>query len=73
MWPFRRLKVNAAQLAVKNSSLLVGMGAAFAPALVAVLVYRLFNFWLPIVPALALMPTIRDLRQRFHRAERQAS
>jgi uncharacterized membrane protein YbhN (UPF0104 family) len=52
---------------------LVGMGAPFAPALVAVLIYRLFNFWLPIVPALALMPTIRDLRQRFHHAEQQAS
>ena len=51
---------------------LVGMGAAFAPALIAVLIYRLFNFWLPIVPALALMPTIRDLRQRFHYAEHEA-
>jgi uncharacterized protein (TIRG00374 family) len=52
---------------------LVGMGAPFAPALVAVLIYRLFNFWIPIVPALALMPTIRDLRQRFHRAEQRVS
>jgi uncharacterized membrane protein YbhN (UPF0104 family) len=52
---------------------LVGMGVPFAPALVAVLVYRLFNFWLPIVPALALMPTIRELRQRFHRAEEATS
>jgi uncharacterized protein (TIRG00374 family) len=52
---------------------LVGMGVPFAPALIAVLIYRLFNFWLPIVPALALMPTIRELRQRFHSAEQQAS
>jgi uncharacterized membrane protein YbhN (UPF0104 family) len=52
---------------------LVGMGVAFAPALVAVLVYRLFNFWLPNVPALTLMPTIRDLRQRFRRAEELTS
>jgi hypothetical protein len=26
------------------------------------LVYRLFNFWLPIVPALALLPSITRLR-----------
>jgi uncharacterized membrane protein YbhN (UPF0104 family) len=51
---------------------LVGMGVRFAPALVAVLIYRLFNFWLPIVPALALIPTIRELRNRFQRAEQQA-
>ena len=51
---------------------LVGMGVRFVPAPIGVLVYRLFNFWLPIVPALALMPTIRDLRTRFRRAERTA-
>ena len=51
---------------------LVGMGLHFAPALLGVVVYRLFNFWLPIVPALALLPTIRELRRRFRRAE-QAS
>ena len=49
---------------------LVGMGLPFAPALLGVVVYRLFNFWLPIVPALALTPTIRELRERFRRAER---
>jgi uncharacterized membrane protein YbhN (UPF0104 family) len=52
---------------------LVGMGVPFAPALVAVLIYRLFNFWLPIVPALLLTPTIRELRDRFQRAEQQAT
>ena len=51
---------------------LVGMGFPFAPALVAVLIYRLFNFWLPIVPALMLIPTVRELRDRFQRAEQQA-
>jgi uncharacterized membrane protein YbhN (UPF0104 family) len=50
---------------------LVGMGVRFVPALVGVLVYRLFNFWLPIVPALILLPTIRDLRTRFQAAERE--
>jgi hypothetical protein len=51
---------------------LVGMGVRFVPALIGVLVYRLFNFWLPIVPALLLMPTVRELRARFHHAERAA-
>jgi uncharacterized membrane protein YbhN (UPF0104 family) len=52
---------------------LVGMGVRFTPALIGVVVYRLFNFWLPIVPALALMPAIRDLRERFHKAESVAA
>ena len=52
---------------------LFGMGVRFAPALLGVVVYRLFNFWLPIVPALILIPTIRQLRTRFQRAERQTS
>ncbi len=52
---------------------LVGMGVRFTPALVGVVVYRLFNFWLPIVPALAIMPAIRDLRERFHKAEEMAA
>ena len=51
---------------------LVGMGVRIVPALVGVLVYRIFNFWLPIVPALALMPTVHRLRRRFHRAEQAA-
>ena len=48
---------------------LVGMGVRFTPALVAVVVYRLFNFWLPILPALFLMPALSDLRRRFRAAE----
>ena len=52
---------------------LVGMGLRFAPALLGVVVYRLFNFWLPIVPALALMPGIRDLRERLRRADSESS
>ena len=51
---------------------LAGMGVPLAHAFVAVLIYRLFNFWLPIVPALMLIPTIRELRDRFQRAEEQA-
>ena len=44
---------------------LVGMGLHFVPALVGVVIYRLFNFWLPIVPALIMLPAIRELRRRF--------
>jgi uncharacterized membrane protein YbhN (UPF0104 family) len=50
---------------------LVGMGLAFVPALLAVVIYRLFNFWLPIVPALFVIPAIRDLRLRLRSAERR--
>jgi uncharacterized membrane protein YbhN (UPF0104 family) len=52
---------------------LAGMGVAFAAAVIAVLIYRLFNFWLPIVPALVFIPSLRSLRQRFQRAEQRAS
>ncbi|HZS58545.1 MAG TPA: YbhN family protein [Gemmatimonadaceae bacterium] len=44
---------------------LAGLGMHFGRALLAVVVYRLFNFWLPIVPALACMPALRELRSRF--------
>lgn len=37
-----------------------------APALLAVFAYRLINLWLPIVPALAGLPTLRSL-ERSHR------
>jgi uncharacterized membrane protein YbhN (UPF0104 family) len=48
---------------------LTAMGARFVPALVGVIVYRLFNFWLPIVPAVFFMPTIREMRTRFRAAD----
>ena len=48
---------------------IVWMGAPFARTLVAVVIYRLFNFWLPILPALVLMPAIKQLRERFERVE----
>ena len=51
---------------------LVWMGLPFARTLVAVVIYRLFNFWLPILPALVLMPSIKQLRERFERAEHVA-
>ena len=48
------------------------MGPPFARTLVAVVIYRLFNFWLPILPALVLMPSVKQLRRRFQRAEQVA-
>ncbi len=51
---------------------LVGLGMHFTRALLAVVVYRLFNFWLPIIPALAFMPAVRDLRARFARTQHQS-
>jgi uncharacterized membrane protein YbhN (UPF0104 family) len=44
---------------------LVWMGAPFARSLIAVVIYRLFNFWLPIVPALLLVPAVKELREEF--------
>jgi uncharacterized membrane protein YbhN (UPF0104 family) len=51
---------------------LVGMGMHFVPALVGVIIYRIFNFWLPIVPALICLPALRELRARFRAADRGA-
>lgn len=36
-------------------------GAALAPALLGVTLYRLVNFWLPILPATLVLPTLRRL------------
>lgn len=52
---------------------LTGMGAGFVHSLLAVAFYRLFNFWLPIVPALLLIPVLRDLRSRFDNVQRAAT
>ena len=49
---------------------LAGVGVPLAPAFVAVIVYRLFNFWLPILPALAILPSVRELRWDSLAAER---
>ena len=49
---------------------LVWVGVPFAPALLGVVTYRLFNFWLPVIPALAALPAVRRMRQDFRRGER---
>jgi uncharacterized membrane protein YbhN (UPF0104 family) len=48
---------------------LVWVGMPLAPALMGVLMYRAFNFWLPIVPALAVMPTVKTLYRDYRQAE----
>ena len=37
------------------------VGVPLAPALLAALVYRFFTFWLPLLPALALLPSVKQL------------
>jgi uncharacterized membrane protein YbhN (UPF0104 family) len=49
------------------------VGLPFVPALVGVVTYRLFNFWLPMVPATAVLPAIAQLRAEFAGAEAAAS
>jgi uncharacterized membrane protein YbhN (UPF0104 family) len=48
------------------------VGVGLAPALLGVLAYRLFTFWLPIVPAVALLPTLRHLGDRLDDLRRTA-
>jgi uncharacterized membrane protein YbhN (UPF0104 family) len=49
---------------------LVWVGVPLAPALLGVVTYRLFNFWLPVIPALAALPAVRRMRQDFRRGEK---
>ena len=49
---------------------LVWVGVPLAPALLGVVTYRMFNFWLPVIPALAALPAVRRMRQDLRRGER---
>jgi uncharacterized membrane protein YbhN (UPF0104 family) len=40
------------------------VGVPLAPALLGVAAYRFFNFWLPILPALAVLPLVRRLQRQ---------
>jgi hypothetical protein len=40
------------------------VGIPLAPALLGVFVYRIFTFWLPLIPALMLLPGIRRLHRQ---------
>lgn len=48
------------------------IGIALAPALLGTLVYRAFTLWLPVGPALALLPQVRTLDRELPRAPRAA-
>lgn len=54
-----------------TSFALHAVGVSLAPALLAVFAYRFFTFWLPIVPALALVPTLRTLGDELPGAPRE--
>jgi uncharacterized membrane protein YbhN (UPF0104 family) len=45
------------------------VGFPFVRALLGVVIYRLFNLWLPIVPAMAVLPDVDELRRDFDEAE----
>jgi uncharacterized membrane protein YbhN (UPF0104 family) len=47
------------------------LGVPLAAALVGVFSYRIFNFWLALVPAVAVAPTVRELRAGMEQAERE--
>ena len=52
---------------------LTWVGFPFVRALLGVVVYRLFNLWLPILPALAVLPQVNELRRELEEAEAVAS
>jgi uncharacterized membrane protein YbhN (UPF0104 family) len=52
---------------------LAWVGFPFVRALLGVVVYRLFNLWLPILPALAVLPAVNELRDELERAEEAAA
>ena len=52
---------------------LTWVGFPFVRALLGVVVYRLFNLWLPILPALAVLPQVNELRRELEEAESVAS
>ena len=43
---------------------LVWVGIALAPAVLAVMIYRFMNLWLPVIPAIAGLPTLKRLSRR---------
>jgi uncharacterized membrane protein YbhN (UPF0104 family) len=42
------------------------VGVPLAPALLGTFAFRLFNFWLPLIPALAVLPTVGRIGRPLH-------
>jgi uncharacterized membrane protein YbhN (UPF0104 family) len=49
------------------------VGVPFGPAVLAAVLYRVFAFWLPIIPALAFLPLVRGLSDDLERTPLQAA
>jgi putative heme transporter len=49
------------------------IGVPFAPALLAAVLYRIFSFWLPIIPALLFLPLAQGLAEDLDRTPLQES
>jgi uncharacterized membrane protein YbhN (UPF0104 family) len=49
------------------------VGVPLGTAVLAVLLYRVFTFWLPIAPALAVLPHVRALADRLPETPREAN
>jgi uncharacterized membrane protein YbhN (UPF0104 family) len=49
------------------------VGFPFVRALLGVVVYRMFNLWLPMLPALAVLPAVNELRRELEQAEAEAA
>jgi uncharacterized membrane protein YbhN (UPF0104 family) len=47
------------------------LGVPFTPALLGVFSYRIFNFWLALVPAFAVTGTVRRMREGMLQADRE--
>lgn len=47
---------------------LAAVGVALAPALLAVFTYRFFKFWLPMLPALAVLPGLKQVQRQLEEA-----
>jgi uncharacterized membrane protein YbhN (UPF0104 family) len=52
---------------------LLSAGAPFAGAILGVLTYRVFNLWLPLVPAVLALPRLRREERRTHGPLRRAA
>jgi uncharacterized membrane protein YbhN (UPF0104 family) len=50
---------------------LVWLGVPFTPALLGVFSYRIFNFWLALLPAFAVNATVRQIREGMLQTDRE--